>query len=430
MEFEYRRPDVEQALLSAKDVASLEAALTATAGLKADLDDPAIRGHQMFSPGLDAAIPTVARRLDLHDVPLTKTNDRICIVATRLYEFGGHSKVASDIAAIVGPGDTTVVYTDIDRELRHQNLLNLRRTPADNRHRADLLLGANTLVGKILELYNLMAAVRPGRIFLLTHHFDMVALIALWPFRSVVEYLHHADHLPTLGATLPWSAHADLTWGCHTTCQRAGLNPTYVGLTVTPTALTTPSTTGGKTPDRLRIATCGHSAKYRGAGTYRWLDFAVAALQRPGAEIVHFGDAEDAFQREIRQGLAEAGVDPAAYVFAGLTPGLAEDLRAREVDVYLSSYPVSGGKAIVEAMSAGLPPIVPLDPDCPPLLRFDFPTDIWVEVSRPQDINGAIDAALAKRAAMAGAGDPIAAEVERFNAYVRTPPAATPPAAR
>lgn len=428
MEFEYRRPDVEQALLGAKDVASLEAALKATAGLKDDLHNPAIRGHQMFAQGLDEAIPTLARRLNLHDVPLPKTNDRVLIIATRLYAAGGHSKVAADIAAIIGPGDTTIVYTDIDRELRHDELIKVRRAPEAERHRANLLLGADSLVGKILELYNLVAAIRPGRIFLLTHHFDMVAPIALWPFRSVVEYLHHADHLPTLGATLAWSAHVDLTYRCHGVCQRAGLNPVYAGLTVPKGAVAAaarPPEIKPRAPGPLRIATCGHVDKYIGSMTYNWLDFVVAALRRPGgAEFVHFGSVEDAFRAAVQRGLAAAGLDPAAYVFAGETPDLSADLRARDIDVYLMSYPLGGGKAGVEAMAVGLPPIVPTDPASPELLRFDFPTDTWVSITSPTDMARAIEVAIAKRAAIASSGNPIAAELERFHAYVRNPPGA------
>jgi hypothetical protein len=426
LEFEYHRPDVEQALLGARDIASLEAALKATAALKKDLNDPAIRGHQMFAQGLDATIPPLAGRLNLHDVPLAKSNDHVLVVATRLYEVGGHSKVASDIAAIIGPGDTTIVYTDTDHELRHEKLLNVRRAPAAERHRANLLLGADSLVGKILELYNLVAAVRPGRIFLLTHHFDMVAPIALWPFRSVVEYLHHADHLPTLGATLPWSAHVDLTYRCHGVCQRAGLNPIYAGLTVPPgtvAAAARPPLIGERTPGPLRIATCGHLDKYRGAMTHRWLDFVIAALRQPGgAELIHFGRVDEAFRAEMQQGLTAAGFDPAAYVFAGETPDLSADLQARNVDAYLMSYPLGGGKAGVEAMAVGLPPIVPTDPSSPELLRFDFPADTWISITSPADMARAIAEATAKRAAIASAGNPLAAELERFRAYVRDPP--------
>lgn len=429
MIFEYRRPEVEQALTAARDLKSLEAALQRTASLAADLENPAIRGHQMFSPGLDAAIPDIARRLSLDDVPLVKSNDSACIIVTRVFDVGGHSKVAADIARLIGVERSVMIQTDVNNELEQEHLLKLRRAPVAQRLRAEMFLAARSLSGKILELYNILAAVRPTRIFLLSHHFDMVAPIALWPFRSVVEYLHHADHLPTLGATLAWSAHVDLTWRCHRACQEAGLNTFYAGMTVTaPSALGT-APAAVKQEGRLRLATCGHVHKYRGVGAskHRWADFAVAALRRPDTELIHFGYADEALQEEIRRSLREAGIDPAAYVFAGATPSLAADLRAYEVDAYLCSYPESGGKTNLEAMSVGLTPIVPLDPDAPPLIRFDFPLDTWIEVASPDELPRAIAEAQERRAAMGAGVNPVDGEIRRFQAYVAAAPELAPP---
>jgi hypothetical protein len=418
--------------MAARDIRSLEAALRRTASLAADLDDPAIRGHQMFSPGLDAAIPAIARRLSLDDVPLVKSNDNACIIVTRVFDVGGHSKVAADIARLIGVERSVMIQTDVENELKQEHLLALRRAPVARRLRAEMFLAARSLSGKILELYNVLAAIRPTRIFLLSHHFDMVAPIALWPFRSVVEYLHHADHLPTLGATLAWSAHVDLTWRCHGVCRQAGLNPIYAGMTVEaspPAKGATSDQTKAKPPGRLRIATCGHVHKYRGFGhaRYRWADYVVAALRLPSAELIHFGYADDALQQEVLGAIAQAGLDPAAYVFAGATPNLAADLRAYEVDAYLCSYPESGGKTNLEAMSVGLTPIVPLDPNAPPLIRFDFPLDTWIEVASPDDLPRALADARRRRVAVDGDINPVEAEIRRFQAYIATAPDMRPP---
>ena len=64
------------------------------------------------------------------------------------------------------------------------------------------------------------------------------------------------------------------------------------------------------------------------------------------------------------------------YVFAGLAPSLPADLMAHGTDLYVSSYPVNGGKANLEAMLLGLPVVVPEDPGLDPLLRFSLPLPV------------------------------------------------------
>lgn len=417
MKYQYRRPHIEQALTGAATLEALEAALSAVTGLAADLHKPGIRGHQMFCPGLDAAVPVIARRLGLPDAPLPKSNANVIILATQLYAVGGHTRVAFDISELIGAERTSVVLTDIYGRLKQSGLVGVRQTESPLKRRADILLSAPSLVDKTIELYNILAAIRPSRIFLLMHHFDVVASIASWAFRSVVEYLHHADHLPTLGATLPWSAHVDLTWTCHQACKAAGVQPLYAGLAARG-ASSRRAVSDPKPSGVLRLATCGSLSKFRGVGALAWRDYAVAALRLPNAELVHIGPVDDAFRADMAGALQQAGLDPARYVYTGPVADLGAELVAREVDVYLSSYPEPGGKASVEAMAVGLPPIIPIDGNVTDLMRFSFPLDTWIHISDPSELADAIARAGARRGFEAGERAAIAAELERFKRYV------------
>jgi len=427
LQFEYRRPEIEQALMAARGVEALEAGLQAVIALTPQLGHPDVYGHKLFTPGLDAAVPTLARRLSLPDVAQAKSNDTVCIVSTQLYASGGHSKVAYDIAGLIGGERVSVIFTDIYGKLTHAGLIGARTAEAPMQRRADVLLGAVNLTGKIVELYNILAAIRPTRIFMLTHHFDMVAAVALWPFREVVEFLHHADHVPSIGATLPFSQHVDLTWRCHQVCLGQARPALYAGMTVR----RPPPTTGGPVAGpsgRLRIATCGGQAKYRGAGDHRWLDYALAALSPPHSELVHIGPADDGFRAEITRELKTAGVDPQRYVFTGQAGDLAAELMSRQADIYLSSYPVTGGKANLEAMAIGLPVIVPIDPQSPQLMKFDFPAPTWIQVATPADLAARLEDI--GRGGDGAGGDAaraaLEAELARFETYVLGGPQAAP----
>lgn len=384
MRFSYDNPQAEQALVSARTVEEMEAALRQVIQLVPSLMADDIRGRRLFAPGLDDAIANLPRRLGLADVPLEKGEDNVCVLATRFYRTGGHSKVAADITRLVGAERVTLIHTDIYRQLNYSQLIGPRTgQDADFHRRATLVLRSPSLVEKIVELYMLLAAIRPSRIFLMGNHMDAVAVAGAWPFRSVVDYVHHADFMPAIGSSLRFSAHADLTYTCHLACREAGLDPVYAGMTVPATAagpVTRP------TGQRLRIATCGSLHKYRHPGRYRWADFAIAALADTDAELIHIGPFDDAFAEEMSQALTAAGLAPERYRFVGIADDLQTELARQQADIYLSSYPESGGRGNLEAMVAGLPVIVPIEADLGPLLADSWPFPQAVNITSPAEL--------------------------------------------
>jgi hypothetical protein len=284
-----------------------------------------------------------------------------------------------------------------------------------------VLLSSDSMLERVVEAYMILAAMRPSRIILMSHPMDITAVLAAWPFRDVVDFIHHSDHVPGLGATMPFSAHVDLTYTCHLACKEAGLDPLYA-------AMTAPSAEPAKslTPKRgLRIATCGSIHKFRGKGRYRWADYVVAALQEPGSELIHIGKTDEAFLNEMRATLAAASIPLERYVLADFQPNLPSELAKWEADVYLSSYPEPGAKANLEAMMAGVPTIVPIDSDLPPLVRYRMPLPHWLPVESPDQLAPAIAEVRRQAAAMGDAERAtLAREAGRFDDFValRRPP--------
>lgn len=423
VDFAYHNPELEQAIRDARGIDDLEAVLRRVSDLVPSLLVPEVRGHMTFCPGLDAAISALPRRLNLPDVPLEKSNDNVCIVATRFYPTGGHSKVASDICQLIGPERVTLVFTDTARTLKPRQLIG--GLPKDHPARALLLLNAGTLVEKIIELYMLLAAIQPTRIILIQNHMDMVAVAGVWPFRSVVEFIHHADYLPTLGASLAFSAHVDLTHASHRACRAAGLHPAWAGMTVEAGAA--PPEPRPLDPSRpLRIATCGSAHKYLHKAQNRWSDFVIAALAGTSSEMIHIGPKTEELVASVHGPLAAAGIAPQRYRFVGARPSLRQALLDEETDVYLASYPDTGGKANLDALAAGLAPIAPTTLDLGALQQFDLPLAYWVRVTTPAEIPAAIARSLELSAELRTprGRQAVRDEFSRFETYVRAGEAA------
>ncbi|THD60498.1 hypothetical protein [Phenylobacterium sp.] len=392
-DLDFRLPVLAQALVEAKTLDALEAALSQVSRLTPRIRDGENFGRRLFTRGLDAGLARVSRALQMQAEPLAKSNDNLVIVASQFYSTGGHTRVAADIVRGLGPDrQPLLVMTNMgDGGLAYRDQIAGARLTTPMGERAQLILGARTYAEKAIELFQVLQAVRPTRIILMCHPFDAPAIVGCWPFRDIVEFAHHADHVPALGASMAWSAHVDLTYSCYGACRGAGVNPVYAGMTSTVTEAPPHIPESG----RLRMATCGDQRKYVGEGRFRWADWAVAALRAPGAEMRHIGVMAPDFQQDVHKALAGAGIDPARYVFAGLAPSLPADLLEHGIDLYVSSYPFNGGKANLEAMLLGLPLVAPEDPDLPPLLRFSLPLPGWVHVSDPEAFPAAAAEALA-----------------------------------
>lgn len=393
MTLEYERPDIETTITSARSWAELDAAMEQVILLNRGFRNPAIHGRKLFVGWFDKLAPGIANRLGLIDVPQPqKSNERIVVLATILRHTGGHSQVVKDIMHAF-PGQVTGIYTDSYRELPEE-LGEMPQLTTVFQERAWLYPRRRRLLERCVEVYMMLKAIQPTRILLFGHGMDIVPILAAWPFREVTEFVHHFDHAPAVGATLPFSSHVDLTYRCHLACREAGLNPVYAGMT-------SPTLATGPRPQRdagkgLVIATCGSSNKYRGAGAFSWASYFTAALKaEPYSRIVHIGTVTEDVMSAIAAGLKKERIDPSRYVVTGFVPSLHAELIAQGADVYLSSYPEAGGKANLEALAAQIPVIVPVDLDAPSLSRFDIPMPGWIEINRPYQIANALKKARA-----------------------------------
>jgi len=421
-----KHPELERELAQAITADQLDAVFQKIVRLPERFRTPDVYGRRLYTQGLDALVPKIAKRMRLEDAPLgrPRSNDNVCILATRFYPTGGHGRIAMEIIERLQPAGAVTLLTDIYRELRYGDFFNQPTNTSFVGERACLVASSELLVERVLQAYLMLKAMRPTRIVLMSHPMDIVALLAAWPFRDVVEFVHHADHVPALGATLTFATHVDVTYSCHLACREAGLDAVYAGMAA-PAAPAVPIR-----PDdgELRIATCGSVHKYRGAGRHRWADYVVAALAQPGARLFHIGETDEEFRNELVAALSAAGVALDRYVLLGYRPNLPAELAAQGIDVYLSSYPETGAKANLEAMLAGVPAIGPTDPSLPPLVQYRSPLPRWLPVASPDGLAAAIAQAKALRAELGGAdaADAVARETGRFDAFVAGRP--IPPA--
>lgn len=342
-----------------------------------------LRGRALFIPELDE----LARKASLIVAPDSNppTNSKLLVhVATTVYPFGGHTRVIEDIAATLPDYQHVLIITAMHKS--HPTLASLKPRFDELRLKVHLLQCLSR-AEKTRELSSLIGALGPDAVLLLAHHDDSVAYagVAGHAARRVL-FLHHADHEPSLGASRLDYAHVDLTPACHAICaSHPHLRASLLNLTVKDIG------TVQLIERRPMIGvTCGSGHKYAGSREFSYAQLLAALFSCGVARILHIGDMPASQKDKICADIVASGQDASRVVFLPNTPSLATKLVELSPDFYLTSHPLGGGKATVEALSVGLPILRVCPVSTFPLLGADMTFSTSVLVSDLAQVPAAI----------------------------------------
>jgi hypothetical protein len=271
-------------------------------------------------------------------------------VCTETLSSGGHTRVVSDLIR-AAPG-----YT------HHVVLTNLWERPEQFTQEFESLGARITILPKasILEklrlLTNFLDGFERARVFLLNHHQDSVAVAAVGAnSRHERFFIHHCDYLFCLGVFLPGVVHVDLhTMGFHDCRNTLKIDANVYW------PLTCDSSNTIRTGDFLGYGSlvtccCGSEHKFTGRYPIDYFDTVAAILRTRSGKHIHIGPIGDHHKRRLLDTLTANGVALDRFQHIAHVANLRTALLDLKVDAYMVSFPVGGGRAIIEAMSAGVP---------------------------------------------------------------------------
>ncbi|SRR6266851_4216743 len=346
------------------------------------LSEP-LRGRALFIPELDE----LARKASLVVAPYRNpsTNSKLLVhVATVVYPTGGHTRIIEDIAATLPDYRHVLIITGMNKS--HPTLASLKPR-FDELNLNVHLLHSLSWAEKTRELSSLIATLGPQAVLLLAHQDDSVAYVGVAEHAAPrVLFLHHADHQPSLGACRFDYTHVDLTPACHSVCaSQTCLHPSLLNLTVKDVGTV-------QLVERHAIigVTCGSPHKYAGSSDFSYAQLLAALLSGGVDRVLHIGEMPASQKDQICTDIVATGQDASRVVFLGDTPSLAAKLLEISPDFYLTSHPVGGGRATVEALSVGLPILWVRPPSTLPLMGADMTLNTSVLVSALEQIPAAI----------------------------------------
>ncbi|WEF51052.1 glycosyltransferase family 4 protein [[Pseudomonas] carboxydohydrogena] len=292
--------------------------------------------------------------------PVNVTTPRAgkCVfLATGVSKRGGHSRVISSLMQADPASERHVLITNIEHDI----------TDADV---PDFLQDASVSIcreadfaQKVVWLRNQIRIIAPERIYVLIHHFDSVAIAALQPgMADQIIYIHNCDHSLSLGSHVPHYRHVDLHAKGYYYCrENCGVkNNQHWPMVTAPSSL--PLRKEFLNADGLVTATSGGFEKFESPHLNRKIPYSISyaeavprIIAATGGRHIHIGGLSRGMLSDIHRGLEDGGIAKDRFINVSYVPRIPEALIERNVDLYLTSFPLGGGLVAIEVMSAGIP---------------------------------------------------------------------------
>jgi predicted O-linked N-acetylglucosamine transferase (SPINDLY family) len=101
--------------------------------------------------------------------------------------------------------------------------------------------------------------------------------------------------------------------------------------------------------------TCAHEPKLTGSSRFDFPAVIADLLAAAGGYHIHIGYLSESFIARVRTLLQLRGVPQDRFHTERFVPSVARVLREYQVDLFITSFPIGGGRTVIEAMCAGAP---------------------------------------------------------------------------
>jgi hypothetical protein len=314
---------------------------------------PEVAHNFLYYPRFDRQIQQLSDALVAAGAPnLPRAlSDNTLIVASELYQVGGHSRVLADLAREVP--SPTIVLTDAFSTYRNKpdDLSWILEAFEDV---SLIALPQPGLWAKSRALSLLTQRLQPRSILYFNHHQDPVPFVGtLGHVGSRKTLVHHCDHNPSLGVTLAGVDHVDLTEELAQTCSKQlSFPPRILPLYVPDFGR---RQFAGLENDAFSVVTSGTPNKFARAGELALQNIVHTVLDNLRGQFFHIGALAEKWVAEIRSHLELNRIDPRRFVSLGPVPSLWDALAKLDGHLYLGSAPEGGGRAAIEAQGCGYP---------------------------------------------------------------------------
>lgn len=282
---------------------------------------------------------------------------RTLLIATSVAPAGGHGKLLEEIA--LHSPNPLVVFSNITREYDEdaapatqaiRERFGARGIPVAFLRAADHWQQAR-------QLRELVEAENTTHIWYLQNHQDPIPLIGtLGHVGSRKMLVHHCDHNPSLGCTLPDVVQVEVTALMQEIgAARLGAPGWWLPFHVADRGCKPLDTQAASTGSRISVVMSGRMGKFAENGPVALPKIISTALRSVDGQFFHIGPLSDGMLATIHDQLARDSIETKRFVHLGSVDSLWLALKALDAQIYIGSAPFSGGLSAVEAQGCGYP---------------------------------------------------------------------------
>lgn len=282
---------------------------------------------------------------------LIKNKNVNLYIATKLQKFGGHSRLLKD-------------FVEAFPEKRHIILITDKILKNDYDFFKKIFFQKKNIFvhiskdyyreKKLIWLQKKIIEVSPENIFLFNHNQDSVAISSIQPEMNIPTYFfHHADHSLSLGLFLKNVSHIDPHKHLYENCKNLlGIHSSYLPLFS--------SDRGFKKSQFMKdgcliTGTVGGRNKIEIPYFIGYTNAIPLLLKSTGGKHIHIGALSFYALFKIRFNLLIFNLKQDQFIYLPWVPSVWDELKSRNVDLYINSFPLGGGLSTIEAMGAGIP---------------------------------------------------------------------------
>ena len=304
-------------------------------------------------PNLDRILAKTANIIRGQQRQRQSSSGKTIILVSELYTNGGHTRITEDIVNLV-PGEVLIVITDYTGNYANGKLA-LSELYERFRGVSVLTLPAGTHIAKVLSLTNVINLVSPDKLYLLLHHDDSIGYVAAFAHNvSGLKsfFIHHADHNPTLGATLRYEKHLDTTKEYSQKCKELNCyNCDTLPLYVKDKGAKTANLANGF----VNFASVGSHNKFTFEGSLDHATRIINCLKFDTSRFFHIGPLSENSLKKINTALSENGMKSERFKHIHHVPSVWQAFLELDVHALIGAAPLGGGRTAIEAQGAGVP---------------------------------------------------------------------------
>ncbi|WP_299868645.1 hypothetical protein [uncultured Roseobacter sp.] len=345
------RSEVHQQLAAGR----IGAALDAVRGLADSvLTNPRAVTRVLGSRELDALCEHIARAATTEHAEAEARREGTVILATKLVEAGGHVELIKDFISLnLFEEPATILLTNSFGDSDTRVAAGFAETQGTH---VDTALGTDTTT-RFEAVKQYLEDKRPETLVVVVNNNDIIGICAALaaPVENVI-FVHHGDHHLSLGVTCKDFQHVDLANMAFENCRHDLEVEDNVYWPLVLRKDVGQRTRHFSKSGEWTSCSVGRPEKFMAEEyVYNYATLLPQILKTTAGTHVHIGDVPDRLRKSLEDSFEKTGLSLDRIRFIPYAPSVAQALVDEEVDFFLGSFPIGGGKSTIEAMSAGMP---------------------------------------------------------------------------